>query len=194
VIRAQDLVVRYGPVVALRLRALEVGDGESVGVHGRNGSGKSTLLRLLAGLLRPTAGRVAVPPPGRTVLVHQRPYLFRGTARENVEWALRVRGVRRGERRGRALEGLEALGAGSFADRAAVDLSGGERQRVALARALAASPDVLLLDEPLAALDEPGRALVLAALDASRRTRVVASPEPSPALASRWIALETDGT
>ncbi len=189
-ISARDLVVRFGDVTALRLPALDVADGEAVGVHGRNGSGKTTLLRVLAGLLAPTEGRVdGVPPPGRAVLLHQRPYLFRGTAVENAALALRAAGVPRRERRRRALEALDRLGAAAFADRTAADLSGGERRRVAVARALLADPALLLLDEPLAALDAAGRAAVAAAISASKATRIVAAPEPLPELAGRWVAL-----
>jgi ABC-type multidrug transport system ATPase subunit len=190
VISVRDLVVRFDDVTALSVASFEVGDGEAVGVHGPNGSGKSTLLRVLGGLLAPTEGRVSgAPPPGRAVLLHQRPYLFRGTALDNAAIALRARGVRRGERRRRAREMLERLGAGPVADRTAADLSGGERRRVAVARALLAEPALLLLDEPLAALDGPGRRAVTEAVLACPATRVVAAPEPVPALAARWVAL-----
>ena len=145
---------------------LEIAPGDRLGVIGPNGSGKSTLLRVLAGLLEPTAGTVeGLPPPGRVVLVHQRPYLFRGTALANVSFALRAqhRGVRE------AREWLGRLDATHLAGRPARALSGGERRRVAVARALAARPDVLLLDEPLAALDVPGRQAVAQACAAFTR-------------------------
>jgi ABC-type nitrate/sulfonate/bicarbonate transport system ATPase subunit len=190
VIAVRDLLVRFGDVTALTLDALDVGDGEAVGVHGQNGSGKSTLLRILAGLLLPTRGSVTgLPPPGRAVLLHQRPYLFRGSALDNAALPLRAAGTPRRERRRRAREALERLGAGAYADRPASVLSGGQRRRVAVARALVGEPALLLLDEPLAALDEEGRAAVLAALSASRATRVTASPLPDPALAGRWVGL-----
>jgi len=90
VIRLRDIEMRFGPVTALTLPALDLERGERLGVRGHNGCGKSTLLRILAGLLVPTRGVVeGVPRPGRAVLLHQRPYLFRGTARDNVAYARR---------------------------------------------------------------------------------------------------------
>ena len=188
-ILASDLVVRYGERTALVLDRLEVVPGGDVGVHGRNGSGKSTLLRVLAGLVVPTSGHVDVPPPGRTTLLHQHPFLFRGTALANVEVALRALGIRRRERARRALEALDGLGAASLATRTAADLSGGERRRVAVARALVGRPVLLLLDEPLEGLDDAGRRVVVAAVRASGATRVTASPDPLPDLAGTWVAL-----
>jgi NitT/TauT family transport system ATP-binding protein len=190
VIVAERLVVRFGEVTALALDRLAVDDGEAVGVAGDNGSGKSTLLRVLASLQAPTQGSLSgVPPPGRTVLLHQRPYLFRGSALDNVALPLRLAGVGRGERRRRAADALARLGGAGWADRTAADLSGGERRRVAIARVLVADPDLLLLDEPLAALDEEGRRLAVEAIVASRAARVVASPDPVPSLAGRWVSL-----
>jgi ABC-type nitrate/sulfonate/bicarbonate transport system ATPase subunit len=190
VIALRDVVVRFGDVVALSLDAFDVGAGEAVGAHGANGSGKSTLLRVLAGLLVPTSGSVSgLPRPGRAVLLHQRPYLFRGSAVENVALPLRAAGVARRERLRRAREALDRLGASAYADRPAAVLSGGQRRRVAVARALVGGPDLLLLDEPLAALDEEGRRTVIEAVTASPAARVVASPAPEPALAARWTEL-----
>ncbi len=134
-IRARDLEMRFGDVHALSLPALDVEEGERLGIRGCNGSGKSTLLRILAGLLRPTRGTIdGLLRPGLAVLVHQRPHLFRGTARDNIAYALRIR---RRPRDG-ATSWLARLGAEHLADRSAADLSGGERRRVAIARALAA--------------------------------------------------------
>ena len=189
-ISAQGLVVRFGDVTALSLSALDVADGEALGVSGPNGSGKSTLLRVLSGLLSPSEGRVeGLPPPGRAVLLHQRPYLFRGSALENAALPLRAAGVPRHERRRRAAEWLDRLGASAYAGRPSAGLSGGERRRVAVARALAAEPALLLLDEPLAGLDEEGRRAVVSAVCASSATRVTTSPDPIPALAGRWVPL-----
>jgi tungstate transport system ATP-binding protein len=174
VIRLRDLEMRFQDVHALSLPALDVEEGERLGIRGPNGSGKSTLMRILAGLLRPTSGSVeGLPPPGRAVLVHQRPYLFRGTARDNVVYALRLH--RRSARE--AADWLERLGAGHLAERSARDLSGGERRRVAIARALATRPRLLLLDEPMAALDAPGIELLGQVVEGFEGTLIVTAPE-----------------
>lgn len=186
-IHGRDLIVRFGSVTALDLAELQIELGERVGIRGPNGCGKSTLLRALA-LLQPlTSGTIeGVPPRGRTVLVHQRPYFFRGTARDNVAYAL---GLRKRPHR-EADTWLKRLGAAHLADRVADTLSGGERRRVALARALAVSPDVLLLDEPFAALDEAGATSVNEALDAFDGTLIVAAPDLASANVARAIELD----
>ncbi len=182
-ITAKGLVVRFDGALALRLDALAVSEGERVGVRGPNGSGKTTLLRVLAGLVKPTQGAVAAPR--RTVLVHPQPYFFRGTARENVAYALKLN-----RRPSREADGwLARLGAGAFADRAASNLSEGERRRVAVARALAAAPAALLLDEPFAGLDAEGRATVTEALRAFGGTLVIAAPHLDGAPVDRTIDL-----
>lgn len=142
---------------------LEVPDGEVVAVLGPNGAGKSTLLGLLAGTLTPTSGRVLVggrdvtrlPPHRRRVaLLAQQPLLFPHlSVLENVAFAPRAAGLGRAAARALARERLEVVGMAGFADRRPGQLSGGQAQRVAIARALAADPQVLLLDEPFAALD-----------------------------------------
>jgi len=178
VIHLEDIRVRFGEVEALTLESLTISEGERLGIQGRNGCGKTTLLRILAGLLRPTEGRVTgLLPPGRVVLVHQRPYLFHGTALENVVWALKARRRPVGEAR----PWLERMGALHLERRAARDLSGGERRRVALARAFAAAPEMLLLDEPFAALDPAGAAALVGVLDAFDGTLVIAGPDTAPA-------------
>ncbi len=151
--------------------ALRVAAGETVAMLGPNGAGKSTLLAVLAGLRRPDLGvvrvgdrEVTVVEPGRTVLVppeHRRvglmsqdPLLFPHlSALENVAFGPRSQGRSRIEARAAAGDWLGRMGLGELADRRPAKLSGGQRQRVALARALAARPDLLLLDEPLGALD-----------------------------------------
>lgn len=128
-------------------------------VMGPNGAGKSLLLRLCNGLLAPSAGTLSwTAAPGVDVSRHQafvfqRPVLLRRSALANVEYALKMAGVRRRERRARAFATLERAGIAHLADRAARVLSGGEQQRLAIARAWAVEPSVLLLDEPTAALD-----------------------------------------
>ncbi|MFV1959057.1 MAG: ATP-binding cassette domain-containing protein [Planctomycetota bacterium] len=187
-IRLEGIEVRFGEVTALVMEHLEIRAGERVGVSGDNGSGKTTLLRVLAGLLAPTRGHVeGLPPPGRTVLVHQRPHLFRGTAEDNVAYALRIHHRPRREAR----SWLERLGAAHLASRTARDLSGGERRRVAIARALATRPEVLLLDEPYAALDEAGGERLTQVLAEREATLVVAAPEVGPVGLTRSIRLRS---
>ena len=134
---------------------------------GRTGSGKTTILETIAGLRRPTAGRIilanrdvtALPPAARNIgYVPQDSVLFKTmTVRENIAFALDVRGVAAKEIDSRVRELAERLGVVSLLNRRAVGLSGGEAQRVALGRALAFRPQVLLLDEPLNAVDEETR-------------------------------------
>lgn len=151
--------------------AFEVPAGETVAILGPNGAGKSTVLAMLAGLLTPDSGRVVldgrlltrsgegplttVPPERRRVgLMGQDPLLFPHlSALENVAFGPRSQGRSRGVSRALALRWLERMGLDGFGARRPAQLSGGQRQRVALARALAAEPALLLLDEPLGALD-----------------------------------------
>ncbi|KWK94600.1 ABC transporter ATP-binding protein [Burkholderia ubonensis] len=142
---------------------LSAAQGELLAVMGRSGSGKSTLLRLAAGLLDGWRGRIAiggddvagVPVWQREVgMVFQHYALFPNlSVVDNVAYGLRMRGVAADARRRRALEMLERVGLSAHADRGIAMLSGGQQQRVALARALVIEPKLLLLDEPLAALD-----------------------------------------
>jgi ABC-type Fe3+/spermidine/putrescine transport system ATPase subunit len=158
-----EVTKRFGSVVALGGISLEITRGQFVTLLGPSGCGKTTLLRIVAGLERVTSGdvyldgrRVTGVPPQRRALgfAFQRYALFPHlTVLENVAFGLRVRGVRFDERRGRALEMLEMVGLAGLADRMPSQISGGQAQRVALARALAPEPTVLLLDEPLTALD-----------------------------------------
>ncbi|WP_308115282.1 MULTISPECIES: ABC transporter ATP-binding protein [unclassified Rhodococcus (in: high G+C Gram-positive bacteria)] len=142
---------------------LEIESGSLVTILGPSGCGKSTLLRILAGLERPTSGSVmidgvdvtAVPPHRRpTNLVFQDGALFPHlNVQGNVEFGLRAAGVRRRDSARRAAEAIELVDLQRFAKRMPHELSGGQRQRVAIARALVNEPSVLLLDEPLSALD-----------------------------------------
>ena len=154
---------RFGAVVALAGVSLEIERGQFVTLLGPSGCGKTTLLRIVAGLERPTGGAVfldgrdvtTVPPQRRGLgFAFQRYALFPHlTVAENVAFGLKVRGVGKGDRRTRAVAMLELVGLGALADRMPTQISGGQAQRVALARALAPEPAVLLLDEPLTALD-----------------------------------------
>jgi len=154
-----------GPVPALADVSLALRDGEFCALIGPSGCGKTTLLHILAGLLAPTAGAVTVPrrANGRlpTALVFQGVSTFPWfTVLENVEYGLRLLGVDRRRRRERALRHLEQVGLAAFRDAYPSQLSEGMRQRVSLARALAVDPDVLLMDEPFANLDEQNRLLL----------------------------------
>src|SRR5438876_1080996 len=162
-INVTGLRKRYGDVTALADVDLVVREGEFFTLLGPSGSGKTTTLRLIAGFERPDAGRIELhgrdvtgrAPYERDVnTVFQDYALFpHMTVGENVGYGLRVRGVARRERRRRVEEILGIVRLPGLADRKPIQLSGGQRQRVALARALVNSPRVLLLDEPLGALD-----------------------------------------
>ena len=141
-----------GPVVLDDI-SLTVAQGEFLCLIGASGCGKSTLLDLVAGLLAPTAGTVEVPG-GRAALMFQEAALLPWlTASQNVELALRLRGLGKRERRDRASELLALVRLRDAGDKRVHELSGGMRQRVAMARALAQETSVLLMDEPFAALD-----------------------------------------
>jgi spermidine/putrescine transport system ATP-binding protein len=154
---------RFTDFVAVKPTSFEIAEGEFLAIMGPSGCGKTTTLRMLAGLEAPTAGEIRfdgrvmnnVKPHERdTPMVWQSLALFPFlNARENVEFGLKMRGIDAATRRKKALEWLERLGIGQFAERNVAKLSGGQRQRVALARSLVTEPKILLLDEPLSALD-----------------------------------------
>jgi len=153
----------YGDVIAIEKLDLDIAEGEFFTLLGPSGSGKTTTLRVIAGFERPDAGHVELAgvdvtrtaPSERDVnTVFQDYALFpHMTVVENVEYGLRVKGIGRRERRQKANEVLERVRLPHVGNRRPVQLSGGQRQRVALARAIVNSPTVLLLDEPLGALD-----------------------------------------
>jgi molybdate transport system ATP-binding protein len=205
-----DVRVARGPL-AVELD-LEVADGEVLAVLGPNGAGKSTLLRVLAGLLPPDGGRVAVAgetwddvPAGVHVPAHERrlgmvfqdhllfPHL---SVTDNVAFGLRTRGLRRPAARAAAAEWLARVGIAELGDRRPGRLSGGQAQRAALARALVGEPALLLLDEPLSALDARTRLTVRAELrrhlaDFPGSTVLVThDPVDAMALADRVVVVE----
>ncbi|WP_235780941.1 ABC transporter ATP-binding protein [Sinomonas notoginsengisoli] len=137
-----------------------IAQGEFVALLGASGCGKSTLLNIIAGLERPTAGALEVPADGAAFMFQDAALYPWLTARGNVELALKLRGVPKPERRARATELLDLVHLGEAADRRPHELSGGMRQRVALARALSQDRQVLLMDEPFAALDAITRDLL----------------------------------
>ncbi len=147
-------------VVALDRLDLAIGEGSFVSIVGASGCGKSTLLSLVAGLDRPTAGSVKVWG-GHPALIFQEAALFPWlTAAENIELPLRLRGVRRAQRRERVADLLERVHLTGFGSKRPHELSGGMRQRVAIARALAQDVRTLLMDEPFGALDAITRDLL----------------------------------
>ncbi|MFM8563288.1 MAG: sulfate/molybdate ABC transporter ATP-binding protein [Acidimicrobiia bacterium] len=204
-----DFTVHRGPFSLTVDEIVE--SGETVAIVGDNGAGKTTLLKCLAGLIAVDSGRIVlddlvlddassddfVPPECRDVgLVFQDHLLFEHlSALENVAFGPRARGVGRSEARTRARTLLESVGLHGFADRRPSELSGGQHQRVALLRALAVSPRLLLLDEPLSAIDANARADLRASLveriAAFHGTTLVVSHDPADvvALAGRVIVL-----
>jgi putative spermidine/putrescine transport system ATP-binding protein len=162
-VQLEGLTRRYGSVVALDGLDLDIPGGEFIALLGPSGCGKTTALRAIAGFDRPDGGRVLldgrditdVPANKRDMgMVFQAYSLFPNlTVAENVAFGLRVRRRAKAERSGRAAELLELVGLADRGGRYPHQLSGGQQQRVALARALAVAPQVLLLDEPLSALD-----------------------------------------
>jgi putative spermidine/putrescine transport system ATP-binding protein len=162
-IRLVDLAKRYGDVRAVDGVSLDIARGEFFTLLGPSGSGKTTTLRLIAGFELPDEGRVElagrdvsrVPAYGRDVnTVFQDYALFpHMSVADNVAYGLRIKGVAKAERRARAAEALEMVQLPGVGARKPAQLSGGQRQRVALARAIVNRPRVLLLDEPLGALD-----------------------------------------
>ncbi|HNM98246.1 MAG TPA: ABC transporter ATP-binding protein [Marmoricola sp.] len=162
-IRLRGLTKHFGSVHAVDGVDLEIADGEFFAMLGPSGSGKTTVLRMIAGFEAPTAGTIELagvdvtsrPAYDRDVnTVFQDYALFpHMSVQDNVEYGLRVKKVAKAERQQRATEALERVQMSQYAERRPSQLSGGQRQRVALARALVNRPKVLLLDEPLGALD-----------------------------------------
>jgi tungstate transport system ATP-binding protein len=201
----RDLRVVRGGRQVLRVEALDVAPGEVVAVIGPNGSGKSTLL-LSSALLLPAEGELrlfgqearwgnAVALRRRTATVFQDSALLDMSARANVETALALHGVPRGERRTAAEEWLRRLGVSHRAEARAHQLSGGEAQRVSLARAFAVRPELLFLDEAFSALDSQTRGALLgdvrALLEAEGTTALLTTHDRAEAelLADRAVVL-----
>lgn len=162
-VELQSVSLSYGPVEVLHGIDLAVKNGEFLVILGPSGSGKTTILRLIGGFLQPSGGRIVLDGEdiGR-VPINRRPFntVFQDyalfphmTAAENVAYGLKVRGVGRAEIRERVQKTLSLVALGDFADRHPAQLSGGQQQRIALARAIICEPRLVLLDEPLGALD-----------------------------------------
>lgn len=140
--------------------SLQIPKGQLVSILGPSGCGKTTLLNILAGFLAPTSGKVTLggkpitgPGPERGMVFQQGALFEWMNVRRNIDFGPRMRGVAAAERDARTDHLLATVGLGGFADKAIYELSGGMQQRVALARCLANDPDVILMDEPLGALD-----------------------------------------
>jgi molybdopterin-binding protein len=205
---AQIRVVRAGRAV-LDIPELSVSRGQILVVIGPNGAGKSTLLRVLGLLEAPDGGAIRFqgervrPSDGlavrrRMASAFQEPLLADTTVRDNVAMGLRFRGVPAEEAAPRVARWLARLGIGALADRQARTLSGGEAQRAALARALVLDPELLLLDEPFSALDQPTREAFMedlgAILRADRITTVLVTHDRGEALAlGDRVAVMMDG-
>ena len=154
---------RYAGHHAVKGINLDIKSGEFIALMGPSGCGKSTTLRLLAGLDEPTGGDIRIggrSMSGIPAFQRDTPMVWQSLALfpflsvvENVEFPLRMKKIGKIERRKRAMEWLERLGLGTMAERGISQLSGGQRQRVAIARSLVTQPSILLLDEPLSALD-----------------------------------------
>ena len=177
-IEIRDLQVRKSGRTICEISELTVERGERLAVIGPNGSGKTTLLRVLGKLeLQYTGSCESELARRQCIYVHQTPYMFRGSVLFNAIYGLRSHGITRQAATRTALEWLARLNIEHLVKRSCRNLSGGEKRRVALARALALEPRLLLLDEPLADLDEEGINGVRRALEhLSQSTVIVASP------------------
>jgi NitT/TauT family transport system ATP-binding protein len=193
---------RYGTVEALADVSLDIADGETVALIGPSGCGKSTLLGILGGLLQPSSGRVTLSgaPPANSL--NPFTYIFQDFAllpwrsvADNVGLALEHRDLGASERRERIAASLAMTGLSDFATAYPKQLSGGMRQRVGIARALVVRPAVLLLDEPLSALDAQTRELLMEDLlaiwarEKSTRVYVTHNLEEAARLADRIVVL-----
>jgi tungstate transport system ATP-binding protein len=166
-IELRDITKSYHDRTVLDIPRLVIKQGGIYGIMGSNGAGKTTLLSIVAFLLSPTSGKLCWEGVDvatldqhllrkRVTLITQNPYLFHTTAWKNVIYGLKVRGISKEQRKAKAQECLTMVGLSGFEKRMAYELSGGETQRVAIARALALDPQVLLLDEPTANVDQYG--------------------------------------
>lgn len=168
-VKIKNLIHKYDDKIVLDIEEFELNRGEVLTLVGPNGAGKSTFLRILDLLEKPSQGTVkifGVAPTNnkqkhmlrrRMAMVFQEPLLFKSSVYDNVSYGLRIRKKNKNSIKNKVLESLEKLEISHLINRLAGTLSGGEAQRVSLARALVLEPEILLLDEPFAELDQPTR-------------------------------------
>jgi NitT/TauT family transport system ATP-binding protein len=201
-LHVEGVAHRYGAVEALGTINLDIADGETVALIGPSGCGKSTLLGILGGLLQPSFGKVTLSGPEPADSLNPFTYIFQDFAllpwrsvADNVALALEHRALPANERRERVASALALTGLTEFAAAFPKQLSGGMRQRVGIARALVVRPAVLLLDEPLSALDAQTRELLMEDLlkiwarERSTRVYVTHNLEEAARLADRIVVL-----
>jgi spermidine/putrescine transport system ATP-binding protein len=208
ILEIRELAKSYGEIPAVREVSFDVRRGEFLCIIGSSGCGKTTLLRMIAGFIQPSSGDIlldgasilSTPPYRRPVnMVFQNYALFpHMTVGQNVAFGMEMHKVDPGERRVRTRDVLEIVELAGFEDRSVAELSGGQQQRVALARALVLKPSVLLLDEPLGALDQKVRRRMQVELKRIHREvgitfiHVTHDQEEALAMADR-IAVMADG-
>ena len=210
ILEIKNLEVNRGGAILLQVSSLSIQEGEIFSLIGPNGAGKTTLLQTLSHLLKPFQGEIffkgnrvetnhsVLGYRRRLAMVFQEPLLFDTTVLNNVASGLKIRGMKRDEIRGRAMEELKRFGIGHLNGRSANTLSGGEAQRTSLARAFALRPEILLLDEPFSSLDPPTRDSLMEDLEhilqQTRTTTIFATHDRLEALRlSDRIAVMNEG-
>jgi tungstate transport system ATP-binding protein len=210
ILEMKNISVNRGGTLLLDISSFLIHEGEILSLIGANGAGKTTLLQTLSYLLKPFQGEIffrgkkvetnhsVLEYRRKLAMVFQEPLLFDTTVFNNVASGLKIRGMKRGEIRDRAMKQLERFGISHLNDRSARTLSGGEAQRTSLARAFALQPEILLLDEPFSSLDPPTRDSLIEDLEhilqQTRTTAVFATHDRLEALRlSNRMAVMNEG-